>query len=63
MKSIALFSQPQADCFPSFIPARRAWLFPDHSPALFNSRSEECNLFNRGPDQEKSTKKTLAPAP
>jgi hypothetical protein len=26
--------------------------FSDRSPALFNSRSEECNAFNRGSDQE-----------
>ncbi|RZB33369.1 MAG: hypothetical protein SRB2_04055 [Desulfobacteraceae bacterium Eth-SRB2] len=26
-------------------------------PALFNSRSEECNVFNRGPEQEKAIKK------
>jgi len=26
--------------------------FSDRPPSLFNSRSEECNVFNRGSDQE-----------
>ena len=37
-------------------------VFPDRPPALFNSRSEECNVFNRGPEQEKAIKKPLRPS-
>jgi len=40
--------------FPYYVPYYDC-IFHDHPLALFNSRSEECNAFNWGPDQEKNT--------
>ena len=39
---------------------QKRFFFLIGSPAPFNSRSDECNVFNRGPDPEKPQKNLCA---